>query len=87
MSAPTVGMLGVQRFEFARGGVVVVAAGLQVLLPAPAATGSPGSTSKPLNDARGVTGLVAFYNERVDVSVDGVTQERPRTPWGRARRH
>jgi hypothetical protein len=42
---------------------------------------------EPLNDARAVTGLVAFYNERVDVSVDGVLQERPRTPWGRARHH
>lgn len=42
---------------------------------------------EPLNDARAVIGLVAFYNERVDVSVDGVLQERPRTPWGRARRH
>ena len=26
-----------------------------------------------------IAGLVAFYNERVDVSVDGVHQERPRT--------
>ena len=42
---------------------------------------------QPRNAARGVTGLVAFYNERVEVSVDGVPQERPRTPWGRARHH
>ena len=42
---------------------------------------------EPLDDARDVAGLVAFYNERVDVSVDGVPQDRPRTPWDRARHH
>jgi uncharacterized protein (DUF427 family) len=28
-----------------------------------------------------VAGLVAFYNEKVDVFVDGVRQERPQTPF------
>ena len=28
-----------------------------------------------------VRGLIAFYDERVDVDVDGVRQERPSTPW------
>lgn len=28
-----------------------------------------------------IRGRIAFYNERVDVDVDGVRQERPRTPW------
>jgi hypothetical protein len=26
-----------------------------------------------------IAGLIAFYNEKVDVFVDGVTQVRPRT--------
>ena len=28
-----------------------------------------------------VRDLVAFYNERVDIEVDGEPQERPRTQW------
>ena len=28
-----------------------------------------------------IAGLVAFYNERVDIAVDGVTLERPTTPF------
>ena len=28
-----------------------------------------------------VKGLIAFYNERVDIEVDGEPQERPRTQW------
>ena len=34
-------------------------------------------------EAEDVRDYVAFYNERVDVDVDGVRQERPRTPWSR----
>lgn len=30
-----------------------------------------------------VRGLIAFYNERVDLTVDGVGVERPRTAWSR----
>lgn len=30
-----------------------------------------------------VRGSVAFYNERVDLEVDGVRQERPKTQWSR----
>lgn len=37
----------------------------------------------PLLDARPVGGLVAFFDERVDVVVDGVRRERPITPWSR----
>jgi uncharacterized protein (DUF427 family) len=40
-----------------------------------------------LRDAQDVTGAVAFYTERVDVVVEGVRQERPSTPWGKARSH
>ena len=35
----------------------------------------------PLHDGLPVQGLVAFYNERVDLEVDGEPQERPRTQW------
>ena len=34
-----------------------------------------------LSDGVEVRGLIAFYNERVDISVDGVPQDRPVTPW------
>jgi uncharacterized protein (DUF427 family) len=38
---------------------------------------------EPLTDAERVGGLLCFFDERVDVDVDGVRQERPRTPWSR----
>ncbi|HYN90939.1 MAG TPA: DUF427 domain-containing protein [Thermoleophilaceae bacterium] len=39
------------------------------------------SYEEPLNDAVPVKGLVAFYNERVDIEVDGEPERRPRTQW------
>lgn len=36
---------------------------------------------EPDDDARKVAGLVAFYNEWVDLDVDGESVERPRTQW------
>ena len=36
---------------------------------------------EPLNDAVPVRDLLAFYNERVDIFVDGVRQKRPVTPF------
>jgi uncharacterized protein (DUF427 family) len=36
---------------------------------------------QPLHDAAQVRGLVAFFNERLDVIVDGEPFERPITPW------
>jgi uncharacterized protein (DUF427 family) len=33
----------------------------------------------PLRESQRIAGLVAFYNERVDLVVDGVAQERPRS--------
>ena len=39
------------------------------------------SYEDPHNYAAPVAGMIAFFNERVDVSVDGVRIERPRTPW------
>jgi uncharacterized protein (DUF427 family) len=41
------------------------------------------SYEDPLNDALPVKGMIAFYNERVDVEVDGEPEERPRTQWTR----
>jgi uncharacterized protein (DUF427 family) len=35
----------------------------------------------PLPAATSITGLLAFYDERVDVELDGVAQERPESPW------
>jgi uncharacterized protein (DUF427 family) len=35
----------------------------------------------PLTEAEQIRGLVAFFNERTDVTVDGEQQERPRTQW------
>jgi uncharacterized protein (DUF427 family) len=36
----------------------------------------------PQHDAEPVRDLLAFYDERVDVDVDGARQQRPRTQWG-----
>jgi uncharacterized protein (DUF427 family) len=35
----------------------------------------------PLRESEGIAGLVAFYNERVDIIVDGERLERPRTKF------
>jgi uncharacterized protein (DUF427 family) len=37
----------------------------------------------PIRDVDPIRDLVAFYDERVDVSIDGERQERPETPWSR----
>ena len=39
------------------------------------------SYEEPLREAAEVTGLVAFFNEKVDVVIDGERAERPRTFW------
>ena len=36
---------------------------------------------EPLHDATPVRDMLAFFNERVDITVDGQPQDRPRTPW------
>ncbi|WP_423182877.1 DUF427 domain-containing protein [Arthrobacter sp. NyZ413] len=41
------------------------------------------SYKRPLRDAAQIHGLVSFFNERLDVTVDGVLQPRPVTPWSR----
>jgi uncharacterized protein (DUF427 family) len=35
----------------------------------------------PLHDATQVRGLIAFFDERIDVSLDGMPLQRPITPW------
>jgi uncharacterized protein (DUF427 family) len=35
----------------------------------------------PAHESAAIAGLVAFYDEKVDVEVDGVAQARPRTPF------
>jgi uncharacterized protein (DUF427 family) len=35
----------------------------------------------PLPESRMIAGLAAFFNERVDLVVDGELQERPRAPF------
>jgi len=39
------------------------------------------SYEDPLREAAEITGLVAFFNEKVDIVVDGERSERPRTLW------
>ena len=41
------------------------------------------SYPEPLHDAARVAGHSAFFNEHVDIVVDGTTLERPLTPWSR----
>jgi uncharacterized protein (DUF427 family) len=36
---------------------------------------------EPRHDAAAVAGYLCFFNERVDIEVDGEHQERPLTPW------
>jgi uncharacterized protein (DUF427 family) len=38
---------------------------------------------EPLREAAEVTDRIAFFNERVDIEVDGEVLERPVTPWSR----
>ena len=39
--------------------------------------------AQPLPEAADVAGRIAFFDERVDVVLDGVRRERPVTPWSR----
>ncbi len=41
------------------------------------------SYPEPVVECPRIAGLVAFFNERVDLVVDGVPQARPRSPWSR----
>jgi uncharacterized protein (DUF427 family) len=35
----------------------------------------------PLRESQGIAGLVSFYNEKVDIYVDEVLQERPKSKF------
>jgi len=39
------------------------------------------SYSPPLPECTRIDNLVAFYNEKVDILIDGELQARPKTPW------
>ncbi|GAA1252806.1 DUF427 domain-containing protein [Prauserella halophila] len=39
------------------------------------------SYRNPLPESERIAGLICFADERVDVHVDGVLQQRPQTPW------
>ena len=41
------------------------------------------SYPQPQHDAEPVRDLIAFFNERVDLELDGVPAERPATQWSR----
>jgi uncharacterized protein (DUF427 family) len=41
------------------------------------------SYPRPLREAAEVSDQIAFFNERVDITVDGERLERPVTPWSR----
>ena len=41
------------------------------------------SYETPREAAARIAGLVCFFNERVDVRLDGELPSRPRTPWSR----
>jgi uncharacterized protein (DUF427 family) len=41
------------------------------------------SYEEPLDDARDVAGMVSFYQERLDLELDGEPVPRVRTPWSR----
>lgn len=50
----------------------------------PEATDLAWSYEEPLPDAAPLAGLVAFYDELVDITLDGRPRERPRTRFSRA---
>lgn len=39
------------------------------------------SYEQPLDEVRRIAGLLCFFNERVDLELDGELQERPESPW------
>ena len=38
---------------------------------------------QPLPEVAPIAGLLCFFNERVDIELDGVMQSRPESPWSR----
>ena len=50
-------------------------------LSAPGADDVAWTYPEPLREAAEITGRIAFFDERVDITVDGERRERPVTPW------
>lgn len=42
------------------------------------------SYERPIDSAARLQDLICFYDERVDITIDGESQERPETPWSRS---
>ena len=40
----------------------------------------------PIPECPKIENMIAFFNERVDLDVDGERMQRPRTPWSEALR-
>jgi uncharacterized protein (DUF427 family) len=38
---------------------------------------------QPLAEVGRIAGLLCFFNEKVDIELDGELQERPESPWSR----
>ncbi len=55
--------------------------GLATYWSAPGADDVAWSYPAPLREAADVTDCVCFFNERVEIEVDGAALERPVTPW------
>lgn len=39
------------------------------------------SYKQPAPEVSAIAGLISFFNERVDIAIEGVPQPRPQTPW------
>ncbi len=39
------------------------------------------SYPEPIPENPRIAGLISFFNEKVDLTIDGVVEERPQTPW------
>ena len=54
-----------------------------VALPQAARATSPGRTTFPPRQLQPIAGLIAFYNEKVDIFLDGQPLERPHTHFSK----
>jgi uncharacterized protein (DUF427 family) len=50
-----------------------------IVLPGGVRAGLAWGYRAPLPESQKIAGLIAFYDEKVDVTIDGVPQERPKT--------
>jgi hypothetical protein len=59
--------------------------GLLVRLPCGLHENVAWSYQEPRHDAEPVRGRIAFFDEHIDLEVDGRRQPRPSTPWAASR--